>query len=130
MQDQELFELCKEVYRRTGWRLPISERPVEYWVQHDDEWDLEYGVAGLPVDGGIIPLYTSDYLLDMLPKKLPHHNHYDYLTVWADSDTDWNAAYELNDDCENFDFAGDTPLEALLHLVIALDDAGQLKGDK
>jgi hypothetical protein len=116
-QASELYELCKEVYKRTGWeqRANISEL-YEYW----DDYDELCVISVEDTDDELTPAYNSDYLLEKLPKTLKHHEHYDYLTLWSDSETDWNAAYELDNDCENFDIAGDTPLEALLKLTLAL----------
>lgn len=125
-QASELFELCKEVSEKTGWKLPISERPVEYWVQHDDELDLEYGIAGMPVDGGITPLYTSDDLLEKLPQDLVNDNEVHPFTLYRGKySKQWLAGYEgyfggQNDPSE-------TPLKALLKLTIALSEAGELK---
>ncbi len=111
--DNELFELCKEVYGLTHWRLSISERPVEYWVQHDDEWDLEYGVVGIPVDGGVVPLYTSDYLLEKLHDATPTKEHSICLDYFKGT-------------CEAMGYglraSSGTPLKALLKLTIALHE--------
>ena len=100
-QDQELFELCKEVYEKTGWK------PTDW--QHGDE------------DGQ--PLYTSDCLLGKLPKETRFGTPQLiwYVGHWEACYTDavdslWNQELKSH--------AADTPLKALLKLVIALDDAG------
>ena len=104
-QDQELFELCKEVYERTGWQ------PTDW--QHGDE------------DGQ--PLYTSDYLLEKLPNKIKGKHSTGWLTLSPMDKETWGAGYEA-DHTEHIDDYklewSDTPLKALLKLVIALDDAG------
>lgn len=115
----ELFELCKQVYEATGWRLPIDERPVEYWVQHDDEWDLEYGVVGMPVDGGVVPLYTSDYLLEKLPATVKNDfdGGNDYIILYKKGKS-WCADYMGQFKRQK----SDTPLKALLKLCLALHE--------
>ena len=114
--NDELFELCREVYRLTCWRVPISERPVEYWVQHDDEWVLEYGTVGMPVvDGGVVPLYTSDYLLE---KLLPITS----IQLKRKANGDIRLFYfPEKPDYATYDY--DTPLKCLLALTIALSEA-------
>jgi len=114
----ELFELCKEVYERTGWRpLAPEGTTVSYWVQHDDEYDLEYGAVGLPIDGGVTPLYTSDYLLEKLPPHIKLEKTNRYYAIWLDDE----------DDIKGHAFGDDiSPLKALLKLVIALHKAREL----
>lgn len=102
MSDTELFELCEDVKERTGWVDKTHVMP----------------------DGSIRTTYTSDYLLEKLPD-------------WANlqkigNDTGaYIASYDAGRTFSNGDteLAGraDTPLKALLKLVIALDDAGELK---
>lgn len=102
MIDTELFELCRELYKRTGW--DSYELAKDHVTTSDgyDEWDL--------------PLYTSDYLLD----KLPHASYQmDVTSVGVKlttfyTDDKWETVH------------ADTPLKALLKLVIALDDAKEI----
>jgi hypothetical protein len=115
-QDKDsLFELCKEVYKRTKW----NDNSLKHEIYEDYRPDLDISV----------PIYTSDYLLEKLngfgfmdgPSEginlKPHNNH-----GWG-----WLAyipgyAYRYGGD-ENVGFA-DTPLKAILKLVLALDKEG------
>lgn len=104
-QASELFELCKEVYERTEWK------PTDW--QHGDE--------------GGQPIYTSDYLLEKLPKTI--WSTYglaifpgDYVATAGYYDPDGLIGVEVNELQK-----ADTPLKALLKLTIALSEAGELK---
>lgn len=102
--DSELFELCKEVYKRTDW---VATRD---WIRED----------GLLVDYNVwatsTPLYTSDYLLE---KLLPHTSI--HLLKRADGYIDIQYDAELPD---YTDYSSSDIRITLLKLVIALDDAG------
>jgi len=93
--DNELHELCEEVYELTEWgdnALQLGHTP-----NHED----------------IFPLYTSDYLLEKLPNGVAVSN----------ANGRWGAWVVLQeDDLEE----ADTPLKALLKLVLALEKAGEL----
>jgi hypothetical protein len=95
------------------------------------------------------PLYTSDYLLEKLPDALnsPSFNiayrlQLKKINNWYSceySNHGWfqsmksvftRKGYDTNDDSLAYGLkpvTGDTPLKALLKLVLALDDAGELK---
>ena len=66
-QASELYELCREVYEKTGWK------PT----------DWQHGIE----DGQ--PLYTSDYLLE----KLPETYNKQELTLWRSGVSSWRAGY-------------------------------------
>lgn len=99
--DNELFELCKEVYNRTEW-----------------------------MDNEAFPLYTSDYLLEKLPEEIgkrilvvtngerPHAGY-------AERDNYGN--YTLDDSFYRDAQYSNEVRKALLKLTIALHDAGELK---
>lgn len=110
--DTELFELCTEVYKRTAWygtvNLITKDGPTMIGPMSEDS----------------PPLYTSDYLLEKLPKKLESRPAY-WLDIGPFDDSTWGARYAVVDDHEWL-CAADTPLKALLKLVIALDEAGEL----
>lgn len=145
--DNELFELCKEVYEKTKWegdgmKLFCRKKPHELIENNtdSDEW-YKPEVMYLPeitdemrwTGNKHYPLYTSDYLLEKLPKHLASQEklnvtYFDevpetgeicwraeYTHLFADGTWDIRWEYQGN---------GDTPLKALLKLVIALDDAG------
>ena len=104
----ELFELCKQVYERTGYET--------------GEWTNDSGGYVSPasdlIEAGIhFPLYTSDYLLEKLPPGLDLFKRPNsYVAIGPGDDPSVHQS--------------DTPLKALLKLTIALDDAEKLKGDK
>lgn len=118
MSNQDgLFKLCKEVYRRTGWRPDYRE------------------VKKFDRDGGIVaqeflynndhtPLYTSDYLLEKLPATIKNEfdGGDDYLILYK-KNSSWYADYMG----QFLRCNADTPLKALLKLTIALSEAGELK---
>lgn len=123
--DSELFELCKEVYKRTEWQ-PTGYFDGDYVVTQED------ADAGGYDDGQLKSLYTSDYLLEKLPKFSPFAKDA-YLTVIEKQvpkdkreDFYWTAGYFTG---YGWGHTGqsDTPLKALLKLTIALHEAGELK---
>lgn len=112
-QASELFELCREVYEKTGWK------PTDW--QHGDE--------------GGQPLYTSDYLLEKLQpfKTEARGNRGDMMPVNAfvfvrrESKNEFRAGYRYNLNGGKYSdgIYADTPLKALLKLTIALSEAGE-----
>lgn len=125
----ELFELCKQVYKNLGWQIEDSK-----WFckrNFDDGYDIEdYPLVAEYIEDGNIPLYTSDYLLEKLPdfEELHHWS----LTLDHDGRDEkglcWGAYYVDNDDNDLSIAAGlyasaDTPLKALLKLTLALQEA-------
>jgi hypothetical protein len=94
--DTELFELCNEVFQRTGWR----------------DGSLTF-ISGHPYT----PIYTSDYLLPKLSTR--------YLSL-ENSATHGNALWVALWGM-SVRTSADTPLKALLKLVLALKKAGELK---
>jgi len=125
--DDELFELCKEVYKKTK----LDEKKDYLFVEDSfhithPEWD-EIEVAHHDMGGRGIPLYTSDYLLEKLPRS--KRNSFDELTLQKDHTIGWRAGYpsDLYEDDTWYDSVNaDTPLKALLKLVLALEKAGEL----
>ena len=120
-QASELFELCKEVYERTGWDDESDIDLNGHWCIND-EFRLYSHIA--PSHDGDIPLYTSDYLLEKLPYEVNNNllnmnkfpNSYEFRYGMA------SVAYHTKLTSE-----ADTPLKALLKLTIALSEAGELK---
>lgn len=100
MTDKELFNLCTEVYKRTGWETNEVFFPEREWT--------EFGL--------IPPLYNSDYILD----KLPHASYQMDVTsagvklTTFYTDDKWETVH------------ADTPLKCLLKLTIALHEIGEL----
>lgn len=113
MSDTELFELCKEVYKRTGW----SNTEKYYWSTE--------GNGPHPIKHNLLPntpLYTSDYLLDKLPKRTDDIRDTAMLGRATDN-IGWSVVYQ------DIVCLANTPLKALLKLIIALDDAKELPHD-
>jgi uncharacterized membrane protein len=106
--DQELFELCKQVYEKTGWR---------------DGLMCIYGDLESEVQGFYYPIvayeYTSDYLLEKLqPVKADYNLTVQYSVVGRV----WKAFHRNYGSPST----SDTPLKALLKLTLALSKAGEL----
>lgn len=110
--DNELFELCKEVYKKTGWQIEDCT-----WVVGDENGDLFILDDKVKEQGHFdyyTPLYTSDYLLEKLPN-----------TVHVMSSRDGCAVWLIESSVETV--KSDTPRKALLKLVLALKEAGEIK---
>lgn len=118
--DNELFELCKEVYERTGYET--------------GEWTNDSGGYVSPasdlIEAGIhFPLYTSDYLLEKLPRWYFDTDIEETMVLalmphMLETDK-WIARYETPEHrASEFEAIAGTPLKALLKLVIALDNSG------
>lgn len=138
-QASELLKLCKNVYELTGWD---GDKPHKSWYQmgHYFSGGKEYqpGEPFLEEHSGqfpdfpykyVAPLYTSDYLLE----KLPVHLKEGTLSSLYELDEDgrpWCWGYHYDDKrvkLANGYYAqgwADTPLKALLNLVIKLDKGG------
>ena len=120
-QASELFELCKEVYRRTKWQqkgTAIILRMI--FNDADDGAGLYKHLEGY--------LYTSDYLLEKLqaiPTKEPEIQDEPHIIVEHSGvvkpEYKWSAKAFNGDWLE---VKSTTPLKALLKLVIALSKAG------
>lgn len=137
MKDAELFELCKEVYERTEWNpshWQIKVNPglnSEYLrrITEEDEEDCSYD----ELYADAIPEYTSDYLLEKLPRyiELKDIGLKVGLSLFVVGDNGWLARYDcsINNDTDSFlhrSTYGKTPTETLLKLTIALHEAGDV----
>lgn len=124
MNDTELFNLCKQVYEATGWAM--DKAPMFHNVAGGlavISWEDYYSGKYTSVPPYPIPLYTSDYLLEKLPRTVKDVMHEDaYLMLYPKGKV-WNADYIGM----FMEAKGDTPLKALLKLTIALSEAGELK---
>ena len=151
LSDKELFELCKEVFKlepkwttneaifRLGERIWVSDHESIPVFESNENYKTKYlkklNIGEEPKEPyEVAPLYTSDYLLEKLPKYL----------VWQGANTRleiapqgyegkgaslWCAMYVQSRHSIPILETGSTPLKALLKLVIALDEAEQLKGE-
>ena len=143
-QDKELFELCREVYERTGWGdTPdyVEERFVDGKLVATDVCENVGYEEDNEVFGGVqrkhFPLYTSDYLLEKLVpfKTEAMGSRGDMMPVNAfvfvrrESGNEYRAGYRYNLNGSKYSngIYADTPLKALLKLTIALHEAGELK---
>ena len=92
--DNECFELCKEVYKRTGWKTS------------------DY-MKGYPIK------YTSDYLLEKLPATVKNDfdGGNDYIILYK-KEKSWYADYMGQFKRQK----SDTPLKALLKLTLKLHE--------
>lgn len=111
--------LCNELYELSGWN-----EVNHYYVQHDDEYDLEYS-TNMPIDGGIYPAYDIGYLL----RKLPNTYYGYYLDLSTTADETWVAEYFTNDftperPMSEYRAEGFTPEDAAAKLAIQLIRAG------
>lgn len=121
----ELFELCKQVYEKTGWEdtfacwertagMPEGKPYVAY-----PELERRYGLWGTQELKSQTPLYTSDYLLE---KLLPiTYSIQVYRRQTGLIDLMWMPQKPMYDDV-----VSDTTLKALLKLTLALSEAGEL----
>jgi hypothetical protein len=114
--DTGLFELCKEVYKRTGW----DDKKLGAFMKDVYPGENPMGIFEVkePLESKYMktqcPLYTSDYLLEKLGNYLELKH--------------FGNTYDVTKYVNEYMFGGhaDTPLKALLKLTIALDDAGEL----
>lgn len=109
MNDTELFELCKEVFNKLVW----DDTSLNDWGDKLNEY------------GQLVPLYTSDYLLEKLPTNLADN----WLSVGPITNQTkpihWAASYKRGGLLKLDEWA-DTPLKALLKLVMTLEDEALL----
>lgn len=116
----ELFELCKQVYEATGWKQsPNISQLYEYW----DDYDELCVISIEDADDTLVPAYTSDYLLEKLPRSV-ENNYKPTLTPVVQED--WRAAYDSGDGFVWRSEYADTPLKALLKLTLNLHEEGLL----
>lgn len=112
INDQELFELYSEVYEKTGWKG---------WelvtLRDDGAMFIDESDKSLIVEKGFTVLYTSDYLLEKLPKSYKTS----LLMLYRSAQDSWWAGYP-----PLLESNSDTPLKALLKLILALKKVGEL----
>jgi len=122
--DKELFDLCRRVYEKIGWDRFVKAEQEQWigewwWTYNGKLQDEPIDVLKLLSDQRVCPLYTSDYLLEKLPKQIDGRQLQGY----------------FEDDCTTYGYGKDvtvmhreglTPLKALLKLTLALSEAGEL----
>lgn len=130
--DTELFELCKEVSKllpdwKTGTYIELDTKGkyigtvsfVGLEVPHEAVWSGHK----------FITLYTSDYLLEKLPKEIYKDELIYRIIVGAKFGDEFKANYVTPSGILYFflEPEADSPLQALLQLTLALHKAGELK---
>ena len=117
-ESRELFDLCRSVYKATGWTGTNQVIGIYYQIS---EVDVKYGIFDRsekrkePVD---TPLYTSDYLLERLPVGTN-------ISKTNTNTTEPSIYYSAT--CRNNGIHhGGTPLQALLKLTLKLYEEGLL----
>jgi len=127
--DNELFELCKEVYERFpewGFNYHLPFNFYKLTIQDDDDKlhdfieikTKDYIQRLDEFNSPICPLYASDYLLEKLQR--PHTSVvFEYFKSFI-------TVIRYNEEDVYIRRESDTPLKALLKLTIALHDAGEL----
>lgn len=137
-QDTELFDLCKQVYEKTGWITGWAGS--RYWVYQPydgkrrrefyekyklltfDEVDQLYGAGSMDEDKeSFTPLYTSDYLLEKLPYWTSVTKEGEYASFPKGYQF---SAQRVNEAPVLY---ADAPLKALLKLTLALHKSGELR---
>jgi len=133
--DNELFELCKEVYKRTEWAetdqffMKHAVKDPPYSIVNEGEF---YNFGNPKFGKSDVPLYTSDYLLEKLPPVIldPDDKIFKHIQMWINGDKHTHAGYVepyAHDDKVAYAQKSDEMRKTLMKLVIALDDAGELK---
>lgn len=132
--DEELMKLCKEVYKRTGWENTYSayeKRKITSLGNGSggsSKWEELHGLTDFQWEDrkhlfwDLVPLYTSDYLLEKLATFAIDYNVELYYSV---TQKYWKALL-VHSGSPSY---ADTPLKALLKLTLALDDAKELTHD-
>lgn len=129
--DNELFELCKEVYKL----LPTwNNKEKMYWQKlGNTDFDkvslLNYGQITTRDGAMICPLYTSDYLLEKLLNNFNSEYCETRLTTSVidfELGVRWRAETKREGGFYRIHEA-DTPLKAILKLILALQEAGELE---
>ena len=126
----ELFELCKEVYKRTGWKEDTTGFGMYYTedVYEDGSslWNQYCWSEGKAPNGNWIPKYSIEYIMPLMPSgiqlvKMATGNNYMARKNYGSSTTHTRDFYN------KLRHESDTPLKALLRLTIALHKVGELK---
>ena len=132
--DEELHQLCKEVYKR----FPEWVGTVQFICNNEIFSEGEYEDYGMSFnfdpDKGHTPLYTSDYLLEKLPPVVQdsYDKKFRHIQMWINGDGEAIACYVEPYDKEfrgAYTAESDSMLKALLKLTVALSEAGELDNE-
>ena len=139
-KSSELFDLCKQVYEKTGWKdddIDYYARwqkfanlyvKVNRWEYDNDSVRYRNSPTALlfKEENEVAPLYTSDYLLEKLPLRILQ-DRWLTLSPLDSLKREWEVGYYgLDRDYRSYVRYSDTPLKALLLLTLALSEAGEL----
>lgn len=137
MKNQELFDLCKQVYEATEWDgadavyeqvvgIPEGEPYIVY-----PKIIKQYGLWGTQELKKRTPLYTSDYLLGKLPAVVqdPSDKIFRHIQMWVNGDGSAHAGYVepyAHDDKVAYAQQSNEMRTALLKLALGLHKEGVL----
>ena len=135
--DNELFDLCKQVYEKTGWKdtfavyeqtdgIPLGTPYVSY-----PELERKYGLWSTQEMKKQTPLYTTDYLLEKLPSVVQDTDDkiFRVITMWINGDGSTHAGYAepyAHDDKYAHSQTSDKMVDTLLKLTLELSEDGKL----
>ena len=114
-QDQELFELCKQVYEATGWDSDDLLHYLGGEVHYKPLFESDMHHLNTTKDT-YSPLYTSDYLLEKLPIHTSLRKPLN--GIGGGYEAEW---YKVTTQEKFYEFEY-TPLKALLKLVLKLHE--------
>ena len=125
--DTELFELCKSVYEATRWGIGGDNETESFYVGNEQTGYNRRFIRGVPRVSNTYPYYTSDYLLEKLPKIVPLYGPFELVPTMRN--TRWSAGYWSRNRLDTLSVVSDTPLKALLRLALALNEAKEKYND-
>ena len=130
----ELYALFLDIYKRfPEWHNTTEVAYLnedgtlhgKYHREYKAGWRPEHHYAHLYT---LVPIYTIEYLLEKLPKKLKHpaapEEEYTVGLVWDIDIEKWTADYTRSMIEHAY---SDIPIFAVSSLVIKLNEAGELK---
>lgn len=114
--DSELFELCKKVYVATGWETPETMSSLGTGAMGSDEMTCKY---------------TTDYILEKLPVPLIFNSEYSHSDAAIEIRRTKKDKYKWSANIrpvagQYYKQVADTPLKAVLKLVLVLKEEGQI----
>lgn len=123
IESRELFDLCRSVYKATGWTGTNQVIGIYYQIS---EVDVKYGIfdrSNKRKEPVYTPLYTSDYLLEKLPSPLIFHNNDCAIEVRRTKKDKYMWSANIRHSYgQFFKQLSDTPLKALLKLTLKLHE--------
>lgn len=135
------LDLCRELHKLSGWVVHqytyrITDGRGHEWVDIADRgWCDNWTPRNRDEKIDYAPAYDLGFLIRKLPKRFniaPDTIGEEIypLTINADGDNCWIAAYGFDDLYKDLGFDGDTPENALCQLAITLFEKGILVKEK